>query len=272
MNKTVADIITVLEDFAPTGLAENWDAVGLQVGAPQQACKKVGLALDLTKQTLQEALNKQVDLIVVHHPLLFRPVKAIRFDEPMGTLLQTLCAKKIGLYAAHTNLDSTVGGLNDYLADQIDLRERRSILPQPDTTPAAFRDTVAGLGRAGSLPEPTSLGALANKLNKRFKPAALRIIGDKNRIIETVAMCTGSGGALIAEAATTGADCYITGDVKYHQALDAEAIGLSVLDVGHFATEITCISILEKALTPTLGQFIEIVSLTSAQDPLQSFK
>ncbi len=272
MSIRIAEVIRVLEEFAPLGLAEEWDAIGLQLGDPEQDCSVVAVALDLMHATLEEAVAAEAELIVVHHPLLFRPVPKIRYDRPQGHLIQRLCAEKIALYAAHTNLDSTAGGLNDYLAGQIELTAMEPLIPPRPTTPDSFRKQTVGLGRVGLLKQPGTLNQLAKKLAKTFSPEAMRIIGHEHQEVTRVALCTGSGGSLMREAIASGADCYVTGDVKYHQALDAEAAGMAVLDVGHYATEISAIEILMDVLKKSFGKKIRTVPLTTAHDPIRPYQ
>ena len=260
--------MTVLEAFAPLALAADWDAVGLQVGDPTRPCARIGIGLDVIASTLEEALTANVDLIVSHHPLFLRPTKSIRFDQPQGHLIQQLCTHQVSVYAMHTNLDATRGGLNDFLADQIGLKNRRSLLPAPQGLPQEFEG--AGLGRIGELKTPETLHALATRLQTRFQSQALRIIGKRQRELRSLALCTGSGGSLVHNAITSGVDGYITGDVKYHQALDAEAAGLAIIDIGHYASEIVCLEILSKVLRDGFGNSISIIPLTRAQDPLQA--
>lgn len=269
---TVRDVIEVLEEFAPTALAEEWDSVGLQVGNPEQTCRTVAIGLDVTHATLETALSQEADLIICHHPLLFRPPPAIRFDKPQGHLIQQLCEAKISCYAMHTNLDSTVGGLNDHLATILNLIEVDSLIARPPQTPPSFQDKVVGLGRVGRLKKPGTLAQLARQIDEALSPESLRIIGHEHGEVQRVAVCTGSGGSLVHDAIKSGADCFVTGDVKYHQALDAEAAGMYILDVGHYASEISCISILCSLLANRFGDGLELVPLDSLYDPLRSFK
>jgi len=272
MSHRIADVINALEEFAPTSLAEEWDAVGLQIGDPSQECQAVAIALDLTLATLEEAVASEANLIVTHHPLLLRPIKTIRFDQPQGHLIQRLCEEKISLYAMHTNLDSTVGGLNDFLAAKIDLENARPLIDPPKTLPESLQGKTVGLGRVGELKKAGTLRQLAKKLIESFAPEDLRMIGHEHQEVSRVALCTGSGGSLMREAIASGADCYITGDVKYHQALDAEAAGMAVLDVGHYASEIVAIEIITSVLKKGLGDSPRVIPLEIETDPLRSFQ
>lgn len=269
---TVRDVIEVLEEFAPSSLAEDWDAVGLQVGNPEQSCRTVAVGLDLTLATLETALAQEADLIITHHPLLFRPLQEIRFDRPHGHLVQQLCEANISFYAAHTNLDSTAGGLNDHLAALINLVDLKPLIPPSMPLPTSLQDKLVGLGRIGRLKKPGTLAQLARQLDDALSPESLRIIGHEHGEVQKVAVCTGSGGSLVAEAIKSGADCFVTGDVKYHQALDAEAAGMFVLDVGHYASEIACISILCSLLSNRFGDSLDLVPLDNLYDPLRSFQ
>lgn len=268
----VSDIIRILEDFAPVELAYEWDSVGLQIGDPNKVCRTVAVTLDLGVATLEEAIAREADLIVAHHPLLFRSPKEIRFDRPHGHLIQRLCEEKISFYAIHTNLDSTIGGLNDFLVEKIGLVDSTPLVNPPKTLPETFHGKTVGLGRVGPLKKPGTLKQLAKRLTETFEPESLRIIGHEHQEVSTVAICTGSGGSLIREAIASNADCFITGDVKYHQALDAEAAGMAVLDLGHYASEIPAIQILSNVLKKGLDDTVKIVPLTTAHDPLRSFR
>jgi dinuclear metal center YbgI/SA1388 family protein len=267
----IQDITSSMDDFAPPRLAENWDTVGLQIGEPERLCQTVCLALDLTRNTLDEAIAHGADLIITHHPLLLRPPQSIRFDQPLGNLIQRLCAENISLYAVHTNLDSTAGGLNDHLAKIVGIEVTRSLSPPPISALNISHDKVVGLGRVGHLKKTESLKHLANRLHESLNPAALRVIGDNDREVTTVALCTGSGGSLVQEAIASGADCFVTGDIKYHQALDARAVGMAIIDVGHYATEIASISILKSVLTTRFGSDLKIIPLKAAADPLRAY-
>lgn len=268
----ICDVVTALEEFAPTCLAEEWDSVGLQIGDPSRPCRIATLALDLTKKTLKESIDYQADLIITHHPLLFRPINAIRFDQTIGELIQQLCEKKISFYTAHTNLDSTEGGLNDHLANTIGLKDTSYLHPLPPTIPEEWRKRRVGLGRVGTLHETISLKQLADKLQKALQPEALRIIGSIDHEVRTVAVCSGSGGSLIPRAIESGADCFVTGDVKYHQAREAEAAGMGILDVGHYATEIASVSLLQSVLSSQFENDLKIIPLESDSDPLQPYR
>jgi GTP cyclohydrolase I len=270
-NLYVSDLVTVLEDFAPPFLAQDWDQVGLEIGELDRQCRVVCTSLDVTLATVEACIVNNADLLVVHHPLLFRPLKEIRFDKPIGHLVQKLCEHKISVYAAHTNLDSTHGGLNDHLADLVELEDLQSLLAAPTHVPDIWKKKGVGLGRIGRLKQAVTLNRLAKKLKSHLDPQAMRIIGHEHQEIEKVAICSGSGGDLINQAIQSGADCYITGDVKYHQALDAQAAGLAVLDIGHYASEVIAVDILASVISSSFAKDLTVLSLKEYADPLRSY-
>lgn len=224
---TVNDISEIMEKLAPLNLALEWDNVGLQIGQPQKAVSTVLVTLTLTREVLATALASQADLIIAHHPLIFKPLERIRIDEPLGALLADLLKHDLALYVAHTNLDQAAQGLNYWLAEKLQLQEQKVLIPGSDQG--------TGLGRIGVI-APRSLGKFANELEQLWG-LSLRVVGDLGRMISKVAVLSGSGGSFVQQAKQAGADVLVTGDVSYHHALDAEALGLALIDAGHFATE-----------------------------------
>lgn len=234
-------IIRMLEEMAPQKYAENWDSVGFQVGNEDTAIDKVMVTLEVTAAVVAEAEEKSVDLIIAHHPLIFKPVKSITENNPMGQMLRRLIRADIHVYVAHTNMDIAWGGLNDTLADLLDM-ERIEVL-KPSETQNSEGPTI-GLGRIGYLPEPLLLKDLASALKDSLHGGLLRYVGNPERSIRKVALCSGAGADLLGDAHRAGCDVLITGDVKYHEAREAEMLGIALIDGGHFETESTAISAL----------------------------
>ncbi|BEU87131.1 hypothetical protein TAMA11512_05950 [Selenomonas sp. TAMA-11512] len=227
----VSDIMGIMESFAPKRLAEEWDNPGLLVGSPAKEVRKVYVTLDITEELIEEAVREEVDMIVAHHPLLFRAVKSIRTDQPLGRMLQKLLAADIAVFAAHTNLDAAVGGVNDVLAERLGLRNVVPLQPQ--------EEEGTGLGRMGELSETLSERDFIARVKASLGVASLRLAGGSNpaRRIRKVAVCGGSGAEFIRRAVFLGADAYVTGDVKYHDGQLAKENDILVLDAGHKPTE-----------------------------------
>lgn len=234
-------IIRMLEEMAPQNYAENWDSVGLQVGNEDTAIDKVMVALEVTAAVAAEAEEKSVDLIIAHHPLIFKPIKSITEHDPMGQTLRRLIRADIHVYVAHTNLDIAWGGLNDTLADLLDM-ERVEMLKPSEVQPSEGRHI--GLGRIGYLTEALLLKDLALALKESLHAVKLRYVGNPEHKIRKVALCSGAGADLLGDAHRAGCDVLITGDVKYHEAREAEMLGIALIDAGHFETESTAVSAL----------------------------
>ena len=238
-----------MEKLAPLELTLEWDNVGLQIGDAARNVSSVLVTLTVTMETVRRAMADQTDLIIAHHPVIFKPLRQIRTDTPEGTLLVALLKHDISVYVAHTNLDQAARGLNYWLAREVGLEEQ-SVL-------TAANDNNVGLGRIGRI-DPVSLGDYAVELEKLWN-CPVRIVGDKGQIISKVAVVGGSGGDFVRQAKAAGADVLVTGDVSYHDAVDAINLGLAVLDAGHFATEKMAVAEMAKYLQNHFGDDVRIL-------------
>lgn len=241
-------ITNAIEKYAPREMAASFDNVGLMLGDAGRETDAVLLALDVDMEVAVEAKAMGASLIISHHPLIFNPLKKITADTPEGRCLLYLAENQIAVYSAHTNLDSAPGGLNDLAAQLLGLEQ----------TKVLEGDAEAGIGRVGILPQPLSLAALAEEIKRIYRLPFIRIIGKPENEIKKVALCTGSGGDLVANAVEKGADAYITGDIKYNVAREAAAAGLSVLELGHYESEYIVVDLLEKIITQYAGISIPI--------------
>lgn len=329
------DLIGLLNSHYPQRLAEDWDNVGLQVGDPKQQISKIMIALDPTTDTIQSAIDQQCQVLVTHHPLIFKPLKKISADTETGQILFQAIRNNLAILSVHTNLDHATDGLNDWLANTLQINQPTPLLlPKEgdliklavfvpaeaigavetalfnagaghigrydhcsfqsdgvgtfraqqgctphigsvgkdertaeikletiitraavntvvakmikahpyeevayDLIPLNNRPTNIGLGRIGTISTPKRLSDFASDCKQQLCCSGLRIVGDPETTIGKVAVCGGSGAMLIREAARQGADVLVTGDIKYHEAQTALALGLALIDAGHFATE-----------------------------------
>lgn len=342
-----ADIVGIINKIAPISLAEAWDNPGLQIGDPLAEITKVMVALDPTPDVINSALKASCQLLVTHHPLIFKPLKSISTATPLGSSIHKAIKGGLSIVSLHTNYDIANGGLNDLLASKLRLsnviplkitatcdlfklvvfvpvdhvepvrsalfdfalkqgnyrncsfaadgvgtftplegaepfigtvgelatvhEDRLELLIERGQLPRAVKALLAahpyeepafdiypllnegeklGLGRIGRLPEPTALGEYAGQLKKVLSAPALRYVGDPMTRISKVALCSGSGASLLRDAVRAGADLLVTGDVKYHEAREAEDLGLALIDAGHFPTEI----IMVNDVTERLGR------------------
>lgn len=226
------DIFDIMEQIAPPSLAMEWDRVGLQVGDPEDAATGVMVALDPSIEALDEASNNDLNLLITHHPLFLSPLNCIDLATYPGKIIKSAVEKKTAIFSTHTNLDCARGGVNDILADILEIEETK-----PLESSGTGAENSEGLGRIGRLKKRAALRDVVAHVKGKLEINNARVLGDMKRGIERVAVCGGSGGSLIGAASKMGADLLISGDIRYHQAREAEDLDLCVIDVGHFSSE-----------------------------------
>jgi len=256
MATTVKHVATLIEQIAPPQYAYEWDNSGLQVGAFGQPVEKILVTLTITEAVVERAIAEQVDMIIAHHPLIFQPLRSLDTDNPLGRIIQKLLCSHIAVYTCHTNLDCAPLGLNYWLAELLGLREHYIL--------KAALDGTSGLGRIGLIDSMT-LDQLKAKVESVLQ-TKVRCVGNPGQVCRKIAVCGGSGGELINAAWAQQADVLITGDLKYHTALDAQTLGLALIDAGHFATEKIMVSNVAQYLRKHLLNIPVIEDLTDG-DP-----
>ncbi len=362
----IKDITGKIEKLAPLETAMDWDNSGLQLGDPEKQVTSILIAVEPTEKVVLEALEKNCQLLIVHHPLIFQGVKSINLSHPRGSLIARALNNDLAVYAAHTNLDQARGGLNDFLAEKLELKQvenLESALKQEKLVVFVPRDFLnevqealfaAGAGnignyaeasfytpgtgtfkplagsspavgqqdrreeveeyrleviyqardrsriieslkeahpyeepaydifaleqhrnepqpaRLGRLAEPVSLEKFLQQVKQTLSPAVLRYSGSLTRRIKQVGLACGSGGDFLKEADSERIDLFLTGDVKYHELLEARERGLAVIDAGHFATE----KIFRELLASYLAEYfptreLEIIEASRDESPWQ---
>ena len=244
MVPTVNDVIEELFSWAPMGLAEEWDNVGLQVGYPFWPVQRAVIALDITPGTLAFALEVEADIVISHHPLIFTPLTRLNLNETTARLLAGFLRHEISVCSMHTNLDSARGGVNDCLAALLGIEHTKPLLASPENIDAGF-------GRIGRLPQPVSSKEFLNRISSVLKISCLTTAGRIRGRIDKVAICSGSGSSLFQEAVQKGAQCFVSAEIKHSTAREAEAQGVLVVDAGHFETERPIVYEVEKFLKRT---------------------
>ncbi len=232
----LSEIIEELERFAPPELKEPWDNVGLMVGDRSQKIEKVYVCLDLTTENVRNAIDFGANLIVSHHPLIFKPISSVTEDNPVASMIRRAIRHDVAIYSMHTNFDKTDGGMNDLLAQKLGLENIRSFTDEEcvDENGVPF----SPIGRIGNLEIPMTLEDFARYTKSLLGCTALKYSGDLYEDIRTVALCSGSGGREGMYAAyRSGADVYLTADLKHDMAVTAYELGLNMIDAGHFETE-----------------------------------
>ncbi|GLI38438.1 Nif3-like dinuclear metal center hexameric protein [Geobacter hydrogenophilus] len=363
----VSDIVGIVNKIAPHDLAEEWDNVGLMVGNPSEPATRIMVALDGTPDTIDAAIADRCQLLLTHHPFIFRPLKHISSADPIGRLVLKAASHSLAVISLHTNFDIASGGMNDLLAERLGvsncrplkvttseslvklvvfvpkgheeqvrdalflfsgvigayrdcsfqcagtgtfkplagaqpfigqvgtreyveesrievLLEKRNLSaavtalvkahpyeePAFDLFPLLNRGPEQGLGRIGVLAEETTVSAFADEVKGRLGLAGVRFVGDGARPVRKVALCGGSGMSLLRDAQRQGADVLVTGDVKYHEARDAEALGVAIVDGGHFGTEVLMVESVAKRMAVELASRrfeAEVIPFCGERDP-----
>lgn len=231
----LSEIIEELEALAPPELKESWDNVGLMVGDEKQRIQNVYVCLDITSENVQKAVDFGADLIISHHPLIFKPLSRIVESDVTGGIIRTLISNNISAYSMHTNFDKADGGMNDLLATKLGLENIRKFTP--DECVNQYGDPQDDIGRVGSLEYPMPLEAFVEHVKSVLSCHSIKYMGNLSETVQTVALCSGSGGSGIYTAYHSGADAYVTADLDHHDAQTACEIGLNIIDAGHFETE-----------------------------------
>ena len=246
---TLADAIGALEELYPPDTAQSWDQVGLVTGDPAQPVRRIHFAVDPTLAVIEEARALGADLLVTHHPLLLRGVHSVATTTAKGASVTGLVSAGIALYVAHTNADIASPGVCDALA---------AVCGLGSVEPLA---TVEGqpLGRVGSLPAPMPLADFARSLYAALPRAAggIRVAGPADAVVERVAVVGGAGDDMFGHVRASGADVYVTADLRHHPVLEAREESRGgppfLVDAGHWATESVWLGSVERRLREALA-------------------
>jgi dinuclear metal center YbgI/SA1388 family protein len=237
MSVSIQDFNSVAEGLWPSATKEEWDVVGLVVGSNNQQVNKVLLTVDVTAEVIDLAIANGADLIFAHHPLLLKGVTNLADESSKGNLVAKLIKAGIALYSAHTNADVVSAGTSAVLGQHLGLGSTRPLAP--------LSDGVQGIGIIGKLEQKHSLGDLAANLNSFLPQTAtgVRVAGEFEKQVTTVALCAGAGDSYLLLALDAGADVYITSDLRHHPAQEileeakARNVDFSLVDISHWAAE-----------------------------------
>ncbi|MCT4585418.1 MAG: Nif3-like dinuclear metal center hexameric protein [Peptostreptococcaceae bacterium] len=365
----LVDIIKLIEKDYPLDLCYSWDNSGLLIGDKNFEIKKIMTTLEITKDVVAEAIENDIDLIISHHPFIFKGLKKVTTDSIKGDLIYKLIKNDISVYSAHTNFDIAKNGLNDYIMNKLDIINTKiidktkveklfklctyipkndfqsvkeellnvndlkignyektsfrvdgigSFMGNEDSSPTigeknnleevkefkfemmireesiskvinqlkkihpyeevaydliplanSFDEYTFGLGKVGRLKEEYKLKDFINKIKDILKIENVRFVGNDNLKIKKVGVITGSGSEFAYKAKSMGADIFITGDLKYHEAQDAKEANINILDVGHFGSEHIFMEILKDYLEEKLD--LKIVKSNTNQNPFKLY-
>ena len=234
---TLGQLMLAVEELWPESLAEEWDEVGLVAGHPSAEITRVMFAVDPTLEVIDEAIEWGAELLITHHPLLLKGVTSVAANTPKGKAVHRLIESGTALLTVHTNGDSVVGGVSDVLADALGLQDVAPL------TRAANGLPEEGIGRVGDLAEAMTLGDFAARVYGILPSVAggVRVSGDKDGLVRRIAVCGGAGDSLFDEVRASGADLYVTADLRHHAASEAREAAVNdrpyLIDVSHFASE-----------------------------------
>lgn len=228
----INDIITKFEESYPTSYAFDGDNVGLLVGDKNATVTKVLATCDVDLGVVEEAIEKGANFIVSHHPLMFHPVNRMTEDSPEQKTIRLMIENGISHYAAHTNLDTGAGGINDLMAQMLGMEDTKVI-----DVVATDERGVHGYGRICNLKEAFTVKELMDKIKSVFGAKGLKYTGNLEDKVSRLAVNTGGGAGILEECINKGCDTFITGDVKYNGYRDALDMGMKIIDIMHYDSE-----------------------------------
>ena len=244
MAAAIIDVYRALDQWAPFDTQMDFDNAGFLVGRGEREVRRVLVSLDITEAVAAEAGRWGAELIVSHHPVIFHPVKALTDQTSTGRTLLLLAEQGIGAVCAHTNLDAAQGGVNDCLARALEL-DGVELLCRDGTD---GQGRPYGIGRVGTAPQVgCSAAEFAAFIKEKLSACSVRFV-ETGRPVRRVAVGGGACASMLSDALAAGCDTFVTADVKYDQYLEAKALGINLMDAGHFATE--------DVVCPALVQFL----------------
>ena len=248
MQVYVKDIMKLMEEWAPKKLAESWDNPGLQIGNTETPVRNLLVSLDVTLANVQWAAAHDVQMIVSHHPFFFHGMKSVDTSTERGKIISVLLKHDISAFAAHTNLDTAAGGVNDALAKALSLSDLSGFVPVVEEN-GVVTETM---GRIGFLPKEMSGRDAVSYIKEKLGMSAIRASGDLMKSVRRIAILGGAGSEFVELACQKKADLYLTGDVRYHEAQEAAGKGIILVDGGHFFTERVIVPQLADRLRKTV--------------------
>lgn len=239
------EVVAPIEAFAPVALQESWDNCGFSVGDPQKEVKRALIALDCTEEVLEEAVELGCDIIITHHPLIFKGVKSIVPDNNVGRIITGAIKNDIAIYAAHTNMDKASDGVSALMAKRIGLVDIEPL-------------NMDNLGLVGNLERPVASQELVKIVKEKFNLNNVRFSKPLDKPVSRVAVCGGSGHSFIPDAMAKGAQVYITGDITYHQFYCEK--DFMIMDIGHYYSEYDVVGLFAKILCEKFPNFAVSIS------------
>ena len=234
-------VIEILEKQSPKSYACDWDNVGLLVGREDKEIQKIYIALDATDEAIEEAIANGADMLLTHHPMIFKGMKRVTQEDFIGRRIIRLIQNDMVYYAMHTNFD--VMGMADLAADYLGISDTRVL-----EITSVSETGEEGIGRYGSLKKEITVRECCEEVKQAFSLENVKVFGDLERKVKTAAISPGSGKSVISNALQAGVDVLITGDIDHHEGIDAVAQNMTVIDAGHYGVEHIFIPYMEQYL------------------------
>ena len=258
------NVVELLNRLAPETLACEWDNVGLTVGRFDKNVSKILVALEVTNDVVNKAIEEQADMIITHHPLIFQSQKKINSETSLGRMLLCLMRYDIACYAMHTNFDAVAGGMADLAANRLDLKNIEVLADEQEYQDADGTVKMAGIGRTGIIGEEILLQELCTKIKKKFGVQVLNVYASEQKMdsyVSKVAIVPGAGKEYMNDAIKKQVEVLITGDVTHHAGLDAIENGLILIDAGHYRLEHIFIEFMEQYLNKNMSADVDVVTM-----------
>ena len=262
------DISVFMEEIAPARFAEDWDNIGLMLGSMDKKVKRILVCLDVTSEVSIEAVEKKADLIISHHPLIFNSMKRIIKEDPKGNVIYNLVREDISVYSAHTNLDAAENGVNAKLAERLGLE--RLINLKDLECQINIDGRKFGYGKVGYLKKPQKLSDFIESVKTLLEIDKIKLISSINKTIEKAAVFCGSFDDDLKALEGHNIDILVTGDIKYHTAMDALEMGICILDAGHFNTEKIILPELAKLISYRFSD-LDVFCSNMEKDPFKTY-
>ncbi len=267
----LSDIVEFLESFAPLDLAEDWDNVGLLVGDLDDEVSRVMTCLTVSPDVAEEAISRDVQLIVSHHPILFRGIQRITSETSDGKMLLDLIAAQVAVFSPHTAFDSAADGINRRLAESLGLTDIDALRPIAPADGHAIEDglrvipsghTPVGSGRFGQLPHAMTLAEFNDRVKTALGVPHLQFVGEETVKVMRIAIACGSAAEFLPDAQQHGCDVLLTGEARFHACLEARTSGIAMVLAGHYATERPAV----EQLADLLSQQFPEVNCCASED------
>lgn len=252
---TIRALTSYLDSIAPPVYQESYDNVGLLVGNPDDEVKGVLICLDSTEAVVEEALAKSCNIVVAHHPIIFKGLKRLTGHNYVERTVLKAIKNDVAIYAIHTNLDNMYyRGVNAKIAEVLGLTGTRLLAPKQVQSNGDNADPAIGAGMIGQLPQPMQEEAFLQYLKKIMKAGCVKHTALRGKSIHSVAVCGGSGAFLLPDAIARQADVFVTSDMKYHEFFDADG-KIVIADIGHFESEQFTIELLSEIISEKFANF-----------------